>query len=146
MFLFCAVAASGGPTGKEDSWNTLLAFTLLGGNWWVIFRGWPSKLIFPHWSISAEERFYLVWPPLVRRLSGRQLLITGGLMLVTASLVQLHLVLAHALEGNIWCNTFARLDAIAVGIIAAVLLGGRTLKLAGSARCKYPPASRWLYG
>lgn len=130
-FLFLASLASGRLTGKQDSWQMVLAFSLLGGNWWVIFHGWPSLAIGPLWSVSVEEQFYLAWPPLVRRLNQKQILIACGLMFTVASSAQLYLVLHNAETEHIWCNSLARLDPIAGGIVIAILLGGRSPRLAG---------------
>ena len=130
-FLFAAAAASKWLTGSQDSWHVVLAFSLLGGNWWVIFHDWPSLAICPLWSVSVEEQFYLLWPPLVRRWTRRQLLLGCGGMIATAIATQLYLVAHGAEVEHIWCNSLARLDAIAGGILAAVLLSGRAPRLAG---------------
>ena len=133
-FLFSAAAASGWLHGTQDSWRTVLAYSLLCGNWWTIFREWPSLALSPLWTVSVEEQFYLAWPPLVRRLNRRQMLIACGCMVGIAVPTQLYLILHHAEVEHIWCNTFARLEAIAGGITVAVLLAGRSPKLAGWAR------------
>lgn len=130
-FLFTATAGSGWLTGKQDSLGTVAAFTFLVGNWWVVFRGWPSLGICPLWSVSVEEQFYLVWPLLVRRLNSRQLLLACGLLLIVASSAQIYLGMNHTPVGMLWCNTLVHLDPIALGSVAAILLRGRTLKLAG---------------
>ena len=40
----------------------------------------------------------------------------------------------HALEGDVWCNTFVQLDPIAAGILIAVLLKGEIPSLSRLAR------------
>ena len=43
--------------GQHIGWRAGLAFTLLSGNWWIVFVGFPSSVIFPLWSVSIEEQF-----------------------------------------------------------------------------------------
>jgi peptidoglycan/LPS O-acetylase OafA/YrhL len=45
----------------------MLAFLALCGNWWIVFVGFPSSVIFPLWFISLQEQFYLFWPAWMRR-------------------------------------------------------------------------------
>jgi peptidoglycan/LPS O-acetylase OafA/YrhL len=133
-FLFLAAAASRWLRGTPDSWQVVLAYSLLCGNWWTIFHEWPSLALSPLWTVSVEEQFYLAWPPVVRRLNKRQMLIACGFMVGIAVSTQIYLVLRHAEVEHIWCNTLARLEAIAGGIAVAVLLDGRSPKLAGWVR------------
>jgi peptidoglycan/LPS O-acetylase OafA/YrhL len=115
---------------QHIGWRAGLAFTLLGGNWWLVFVGFPSSVIFPLWSVSIEEQFYLFWPATMRRLSERGLLIAAAIMLAAANLTRWYLAAQHTWESRIWSNTFVQLDAIALGIILAVLLAGRAPQLA----------------
>jgi peptidoglycan/LPS O-acetylase OafA/YrhL len=116
--------------GQHIGWRAGLAFTLFVGNWWVVFVGFPSSIIFPLWFISLQEQFYLFWPGAVRKLSERGLLIVAAAMLAVASLTRWYLAAHHTWETKIWCNTFVQLDGIALGIILAVLLAGRAPRLA----------------
>ncbi len=116
--------------GQHIGWRAGLAFTLFVGNWWVVFVGFPSSIIFPLWFISLQEQFYLFWPAAVRKLSERGLLIAAAAMLAVASLTRWYLAAHHTWETKIWCNTFVQLDGIALGIVLAVLLAGRAPRLA----------------
>jgi peptidoglycan/LPS O-acetylase OafA/YrhL len=115
---------------QHIGWRAGLAFTLLSGNWWVVFVGFPSSIIFPLWSVSIEEQFYIFWPAVMRRLSQQGLLCAAAAMLVTANLTRWYLAARHTWESRMWANTFVQLDAIALGILLAVLLAGRTPRLA----------------
>ena len=128
---------------QHIGWRAGLAFTLLGGNWWVVFVGFPSSIIFPLWSVSVEEQFYLFWPVTMRRLSQRGLLIASAAMLVTANLTRWYLAAHHTWESKMWANTFVQLDAIALGILLAALLAGRAPRIGRlcSAPRSSPPAS-----
>ncbi len=120
--------------GQHIGWRAGLAFSLLGGNWWLVFVGFPSSVIFPLWSVSIEEQFYILWPVTMRKLSQRGLLLAGVLMLVIANLTRWYLASRHTWESRIWANTFAQLDAIALGILFAVLLAGQAPRLAELSR------------
>ena len=116
--------------GQHIGWRAGFAFALFVGNWWVVFVGFPSSIIFHLWFISLQEQFYLFWPATMRKLSARGLLIVAAPMLVVANLTRWYLAAHHTWESRIWCNTFVQLDAIALGIILAVLLAGRAPRLA----------------
>jgi peptidoglycan/LPS O-acetylase OafA/YrhL len=115
--------------GQHIGWRAGLAFSLFVGNWWVVFVGFPSSIIFHLWFISLQEQFYLFWPATMRKLSQRGLLIATAAMLVVANLSRWYLAANHTWESRMWANTFVQLDAIALGIILAVLLAGRAPRL-----------------
>ncbi|MGC2209551.1 MAG: acyltransferase [Candidatus Korobacteraceae bacterium] len=114
---------------QHIGWRAGLAFCLLGGNWWVVFVGFPSSIIFPLWSVSVEEQFYIFWPVTMRRLSQRGLLIASAVMLVIANVTRWYLAAHHTWESKIWANTFVQFDAIALGILLAAVLAGRAPRL-----------------
>jgi peptidoglycan/LPS O-acetylase OafA/YrhL len=111
--------------GQHLGWRTAVAFVCLSGNWWIVLHGFPSSVIFPLWSISIEEQFYLVWPAAVRRAGSAMMLGLAVCMLGIANLARLYLGLHHSMETVIWCNTLVHLDAIAAGILLALLLKGK---------------------
>jgi peptidoglycan/LPS O-acetylase OafA/YrhL len=110
------------------------AFLLLAGNWICVAASWPASVATPLWSISIEEQFYLVWPWLVGRMRRRIPLIAAG-MLVAANVARVVIVVVdpHDRTG-IWCNTFARMDPFALGILLAYWLHGREPRLRGLTR------------
>ena len=112
--------------GQKIGWQAALAFLFLGGNWWIVLRGFPSSVIFPLWSVSIEEQFYLFWPPLVRKLRASHMAGLAFTMVATAWAVRAYLGTHGATETQVWCNTLARLDPIAAGILVAVFLRGET--------------------
>jgi len=133
-FIGLAVAMQWFVPGQHVGWGAGLSFLLLSGNWWLFFKGFPSSVIFPLWSVSIEEQFYLSWPAVVRRVSQRGMLIAAVAMLVVASAARFYLGMHHAWESQVWCNTFARLDPIALGILVALLLRGEIPKIGWLAR------------
>lgn len=128
-FLAFAWAMQWFVPGQHIGWRAFLAFIFLGGNWWIVFVGFPSSVIFPLWCVSIEEQFYLFWPSTMRRLSECGMIVAAVIMLVIANVTRWYLAVHHTWESKLWCNTFVQLDAIALGIIIAVLLAGRAPRL-----------------
>jgi peptidoglycan/LPS O-acetylase OafA/YrhL len=128
-FLALAVALQWIVPGQHVTWRAGMWFSFLAGNWFIVFHGFPSSVIFPLWSVSIEEQFYITWPAVVRKVSETGMLIFAGLLLVAATSARIYLGMRHTLEGDVWCNTFAQLDPIAAGILIAVLLKGEIPRL-----------------
>lgn len=130
FFLAFAWAMQWFVPGQHIGWRAELAFIFFVGNWWVVFVGFPSSVIFPLWFVSLQEQFYFFWPATMRKLSARGLVIAGIVMLAVASLTRWYLAVRHTWESKLWANTFVQLDGIALGILFAVLLAGRAPRLA----------------
>jgi peptidoglycan/LPS O-acetylase OafA/YrhL len=127
FFLALAFAINGLIPNEHVSGKAIAAFVLFSGNWWMMFAGRSVSVINPLWSVSVEEQFYLSWAPLVRTLDQRGMLVAAGAMLLVSNGMRLAIALAHfGTERYIWFNTVTRLDPIALGIIIAVLLRGRS--------------------
>lgn len=112
------------PT-HEFTWRYAVPFLLLVGNWSFVIYGWTTSLAVPLWSVSVEEQFYLLWAPLVARLSRRRIAITACAMICTANAVRWSVFLRHGTSLQLWANTFAHLDSFAGGILLAVFLRGK---------------------
>jgi peptidoglycan/LPS O-acetylase OafA/YrhL len=105
------------------TWRHAAAYLLLAGNWSVIAWGWPiHSIIGPLWTVSIEEQFYLMWPPIVRNLSRNRLASAAIGMLIISNATRIAMVALHGGMNSVWCNTFARLDPIAAGILVAAVL------------------------
>jgi peptidoglycan/LPS O-acetylase OafA/YrhL len=105
-------------------WRYGAGYLFFLGNWMIVTNGFPQSVVFPLWSVSMEQQFYFAWPWAVRSGKRRRIVWITLAMLAVATLTRIYLVLHHAKHESIWCNTFARLDPIAVGAILAVLLKG----------------------
>jgi peptidoglycan/LPS O-acetylase OafA/YrhL len=125
-FFFIAVAALVPLWDRTQhlGWPYIAGYLLLAGNWVCTWKGLPHSIAAPLWSISIEEQFYLAWPLALRRLSRRHLVFAVIGLLLLASGARAYLVFSHALGAGVQYNTFARLDAIALGILVAFVLGG----------------------
>jgi len=107
-------------TGRD-----VAAYLLLAGNWSVVAWGWPlHSIIGPLWTVSIEEQFYLLWPPIVRSLSRNRLASAAIGMLIISTATRIAMVALHCGMNSVWCNTLSRLDPIAAGIIVAAILRG----------------------
>jgi len=113
----------------------IAAFLLFSGNWLVSWRGMPASVMNILWSVSFEEQFYLLWPLVIARMRPRGKLPAVCLgMLVLASAARL-ILLPHARNSDmIWTNTLTRLDPIALGVMTAVLLRRKPVRLPKWAR------------
>jgi peptidoglycan/LPS O-acetylase OafA/YrhL len=135
FFLALALATNGLVPNERVSGKAVVAFLLFSGNWWMMLAVRSVSVINPLWSLSVQEQFYFAWPPLVRNLGERGLLLVAGIMLFISNSVRVVILLAHVgSERYIKFNTFTRLDPIALGIIAAVLLRGRSPALSNVRR------------
>jgi len=134
FFLALATAMQWFVPGQHIGWKAGLAFSALAGNWYIVFVGFPSSVIFPLWSVSIEEQFYLTWPLIVRRVSQTAMAGFAVGLLALATATRLYLGMRHRFESDIWCNTLAQLDPIAAGILIAVLLRGTVPQFSRLAR------------
>jgi peptidoglycan/LPS O-acetylase OafA/YrhL len=99
-----------------------VALTFFYGNWYLTTHPFfsPAGIL---WSVSIEEQFYLCAPWIMRAFTGRRLLWVIAALIPLAAVARL-LLLASGRGDAIWYSTIARLDPIAIGILAALLLRG----------------------
>jgi peptidoglycan/LPS O-acetylase OafA/YrhL len=92
---------------------------------WIYLSNWTVKVPAPigHcWSLAVEEQFYLLWPFVVAASSSPRLLRICFGLAVLALGVRIA-VLASGLSPEIaYQNTFARIDALALGAAGALLV------------------------
>jgi peptidoglycan/LPS O-acetylase OafA/YrhL len=108
------------------TWHYWVPFLLLAGNWSTIAFGPPYSAALPLWSVSVEEQFYLLWPPIVARLSLRQIAWAAAIMIAVANCTRVAVLLLHGSGWSVWANTLARLDPMAAGILLAIVLRSRS--------------------
>lgn len=94
-------------------------------NWGALF-GADTGALGHCWSLAVEEQFYLLWPLFVRWLDDRSLArLCGGLALL-ALVLRIAALACGATPGDVYANTLTRVDALALGSLAAVVESGET--------------------
>ena len=86
------------------------------------FDGWPRSDVINHfWTMAVEEQFYLVCPFVIYFLSRRNVGLICGLAIVTAVIVRFNN------PSNPYSHVFtlARKDALAIGVLTAILIRNR---------------------
>lgn len=135
FFLFLAFAISFFDPGGNFSVRHLATLLLLSGNWgFVLWGDKAGSIVFHLWSIAVEEQFYLLWPPIVARLTRPRIMIAAGILILVANIERYWLLTRHATPHQLWWDTFAHLDSIAIGILASALLKGGTPALSVTRR------------
>src|SRR5580698_10368066 len=85
---------------------------------WGLGAGWFTQM----WSLAVEEQFYLVCPWLIRFVSTRRLRLVLFAVIAGAPFLRLTLrAIAHVRPMSIYILTPCRADALAIGILAALL-------------------------
>ncbi|MGH9654901.1 MAG: acyltransferase family protein [Bryobacteraceae bacterium] len=128
FFLLVLIPLAHYTIGDRLDRYELAMFLVASGNWACVVWGWPASIAAPLWSVSVEEQFYLVWPFAMKRFLHR-LPAAAIALLVIANITRVCLALAGAGNTATWCNTFARLDPIALGALLAWYLDGRIPEL-----------------
>ena len=114
------------PTAVVAQHRNQLWYWLYAANWQFVTEGYVDSL--GHcWSLAVEEQFYLLWPFAVRFLPARRLVTLCLALVVGSFLLRLGLRLSAA--NPEWCYelTLARLDALALGAGAAIVIRQKQL-------------------
>jgi peptidoglycan/LPS O-acetylase OafA/YrhL len=106
---------------SDYSFSFFVPFLLFGGNFAASFGTITSLVILPLWSLSLEEQFYLVWPLVMRNLTRRGVVAAGAAIWIFTLVTRFELLRLGMTPHQIWFIGFARLGAIALGIIMAAV-------------------------
>jgi peptidoglycan/LPS O-acetylase OafA/YrhL len=107
----------------------IAGYLLLFGNWVVVLFSFPESIAIPLWSVSIEEQFYLVWPLVLKKARLRTIAKIAWGLIAVSFCARLMLAAWGARPDAVWCNTFARLDPIAAGVLYSICMRGRDLQL-----------------
>jgi peptidoglycan/LPS O-acetylase OafA/YrhL len=125
--VFAALHSEQRWTGEltRDSTSTLFYFA----NWLSTGAANQFDPLSHMWSLSVEEQFYLVLPPLlalfaVRRVSYRALLVVCVVGAVASAVVRAALITNGGVVNRVYFGTDTRIDAVLIGCAAAVLAYG----------------------
>jgi peptidoglycan/LPS O-acetylase OafA/YrhL len=114
----------------------LLAFLLVGGNWYVAQHGFIETISTPLWSISVEEQFYILWPSTRKYLHRLGSVLFSVTMFVVAYAAIAFLCRKGAdVTTGIWVNSFVQFQFFSTGALLALALGGRVPKFHPLLRC-----------
>jgi len=101
---------------SRRDWIAALTYTMN-------FRDRPSWIVGHLWSLSIEEHYYLIWPIVFSLLSPRRAVAILALVLVTCPAIRWGILIwkpSLSAMTDLW--TFTRLDCIAAGCLAALLI------------------------
>jgi peptidoglycan/LPS O-acetylase OafA/YrhL len=96
---------------------------------WLFLSNWAQPFgkevyWFPHfWSLAVEEQFYLLWPLIIASTPTRRLIPVCLTLVVAALAIRVALLEAGATPEMLYMFTVCRMDALAIGALAAVLVG-----------------------
>lgn len=119
-------------TGESVRWHEAAYYAVFVANWSAIYgAGWVT-VVLHLWSISVEEQFYLLWPPLLRRLGDRGIA-WAALAMITS------MVIGVLVGPTGWTyaltSSFSCFSAMGVGILLALAARRTALRT---------PVPRWL--
>ena len=111
-------------------WGRVLSALLLAGNWYVVFFGWTANpLLFPLWSISVEEQFYIVTPTLAK-LGGPVAVSVFSVLAILVSYVTLWRMSLDTPQGSaVFASSLVQFQFFAAGSLIAILLKGEAPKI-----------------
>jgi peptidoglycan/LPS O-acetylase OafA/YrhL len=115
---------------------------------WVFLSNWAQPFDkevywFPHfWSLAVEEQFYFVWPLIIATVAVRRLVPVCATILIAALAIRIGMFEAGAKPEMLYMFTVCRMDALACGALAAVLVYSPRLRLWSVLR----ENANWLLG
>jgi peptidoglycan/LPS O-acetylase OafA/YrhL len=96
---------------------------------WLFLSNWAQPFgkevyWFPHfWSLAVEEQFYLLWPLIIAVTPTRRLIPVCLTLAIAALVLRVVMLEAGATPEMVYMFTVCRMDALAIGALAAVLAG-----------------------
>ena len=122
LFLALVVAPRFAPSMRPTAARVWPAFVFYVQNIVFVNRGTYPFALGATWSLAVEEQFYLTWPLLVFLLKKRTLAIVSVSLVVVSLSLRLGGFFHGAPSGFVHQFTLSRLDAIALGSLAALWL------------------------
>jgi peptidoglycan/LPS O-acetylase OafA/YrhL len=127
-FLLLARALAYVVPGEALTWGDFLGFALFSGNWTYMLHP-VATVAAPLWSVSVEEQFYILWPWAVRRASHRQMAALAVGIVAVGVALRVALALGGLSDPWVSKNSLTRADGIAAGVLLALALHRRALRL-----------------
>jgi peptidoglycan/LPS O-acetylase OafA/YrhL len=109
--------------GLPQSPKTYIPLVLYYANFYTLSARWPALgSLFVFWSLAVEEHFYFVWPFAVFASRPRGLIWICVTVIVAAAAVRIAMLRVGAPPIAVYCVTFCRMDALALGALVCVLM------------------------
>jgi peptidoglycan/LPS O-acetylase OafA/YrhL len=112
--------------------RALVSFLFLAGNWYVAGRAatLSDNPIWPLWSVSVEEQFYLLWP-WIAKLGGERWVRRISLAILPISYACLYMLARRGphTASSARFNSVVQFQFFALGALLALVLHGRALRL-----------------
>ena len=136
LVLMKMLASRGQPVTQTPLWVLLCGILVI--NWTEpLGTGIPGLPQF--WSLALEEQFYLIWPVAVRVFASRLLALSVGIA-AAALAVRTLMLLFGASTSMVYMWTISRMDALAFGAVAALIV--QRWRVRGGV----PAPWRWIAG
>lgn len=125
LVLLIAVIVSFGPARELFPWLATYTFNYPAAQWNAAHR---ENSLFYLWSLSVEEQFYLLWPPLVIALRNRkQLLLAITALIVLFGYAQLLFHIVPSLDTYNYTGTLNRMGSLGLGALGAIYVSWRPI-------------------
>src|SRR5690606_1738675 len=99
-----------------------LSYWTYSHNFFVAIQSWDDFRSLAHlWSLAVEEQFYLFWPLVILLLPLRHLRWITACLVVMPLLLRAAMLMAGSYYIAVYVLIFARMDALAVGALIALL-------------------------
>lgn len=126
FFFLVLPALNAAPKPIQDDLPNQIWYWLYLTNW-TQYAGLGGMALPHFWSLAVEEQFYLIWPLLLWRRSPEQVLRISAGVIIIAMLSRIGMIAFDAPRMEIYTFTVCRMDALAMGAVAAVWLHDRRL-------------------
>jgi peptidoglycan/LPS O-acetylase OafA/YrhL len=114
------------PMGDRNSMRPLGWFAVFLSTVEIVRHGWPNNPMYPLWSISIEEQFYLIIPGFVKY-GGRKLLYAlCALVLISSNIYLYYLGQIGVSDSRVSADPLVQFESFVAGILICLLLRGRT--------------------
>jgi peptidoglycan/LPS O-acetylase OafA/YrhL len=127
--LFAAIFAFFSGSLAESS-HEIGMYAIFMGAWYLTHNGTMTSIVFPLWSVSVEEQFYLFAPWILKYLSRKMLYGFCLALILLSNILLFHMGEVRALDASIWYNSFIQFQCFAAGILLCLRLSGRLPRFA----------------
>jgi peptidoglycan/LPS O-acetylase OafA/YrhL len=117
------------PAGNLERLNRVqgdeIWYWLYLSNFYIALVGeWRHGILDVTWSLAIEEQFYIFWPFVVYLLNRKQLMLTCAFLFIITLGIRSFMVFSATHPITILVLTITRIDTIAVGAFAALVIRG----------------------